>query len=152
MDRIAIARRALNNTTSSSRCSFLRRSNVVCCNRNTLSFKSTRCAHPSIIRHQFSSLPTPSNSSSLQSKEESNNELAVDPYANLLPIDYTTSSVIKGEESQILEIQLRPNQMVRAESGAMLYMTDGVHMETSMGLGGSSSGGLSSGLTRMMTG
>jgi len=42
--------------------------------------------------------------------------------------------------------------MVRAESGAMLYMTDGVHMETSMGLGGSSSGGLSAGLTRMMTG
>ena len=42
--------------------------------------------------------------------------------------------------------------MVRAESGAMLYMTDGVHMETSMGLGGSSGSGLSAGLTRMMTG
>ena len=151
MDRIAIARRALNSTVS-SQCSFLRRSNVVCCNRNT-SILSTRCAHPSIIRHQFSSLPTPSNSSSQQPKEKSNNEVVVDPYANLLPIDYTTSSVIKGEESQILEIQLLPNQMVRAESGAMLYMTDGVHMETSMGLGGSSSGsGLSAGFTRMMTG
>ena len=96
MDRIAIARRALNNT-SSRRHSFLRRSNVVCCKRNA-SILSTRCAHPSIIR-QLSSLPT-SNSSSLQPKEESNNEVKVDPYANLLPIDYTTSSVITGEESQ----------------------------------------------------
>jgi len=42
--------------------------------------------------------------------------------------------------------------MLRAESGAMLYMTEGVDMETSMGLGGKSSGGLSAGMTRMMTG
>jgi len=96
MDRIAIARRALNSTSSSRR-SFLSRSEAVCCNRNA-SILSTRCAHPSIIHRQLSSLPTPSNSSSLQSKED--NELAVDPYAHLLPIDYTTSSVITGEESQ----------------------------------------------------
>jgi len=150
MDRIAIARRALNSTSLSRRSS-LGKSNVVRCNNRNASISSTRCvAHPSIIRHQFSSLPTPP--SSLQ-KEESNKEVATDPYTNLLPIDYTTSSVITGEESQILEIQLKPNQMVRAESGAMLYMTDGVHMETSMGLGGNSSGGgLSAGFTRMMTG
>ena len=45
--------------------------------------------------------------------------------------------------------------MLRAESGAMLYMTQGVTMETSMGLGaskGSNQGGFSKGLTRMMTG
>jgi len=45
--------------------------------------------------------------------------------------------------------------MLRAESGAMLYMTEGVTMETSMGLGGggkTSGGGFSAGLTRMMTG
>eukprot|EP00581_Thalassiosira_minuscula_P019748 CAMPEP_0183734734 /NCGR_PEP_ID=MMETSP0737-20130205/44660_1 /TAXON_ID=385413 /ORGANISM="Thalassiosira miniscula, Strain CCMP1093" /LENGTH=241 /DNA_ID=CAMNT_0025968307 /DNA_START=389 /DNA_END=1111 /DNA_ORIENTATION=+ len=34
----------------------------------------------------------------------------------------------------------------------MVYMTDGVSMETSMGLKGSSSSGFSAGLTRMMTG
>ena len=47
--------------------------------------------------------------------------------------------------------------MLRAESGAMLYMTHGVVMETSMGLGGTSGqhqqqSGLSAGFTRMMTG
>ena len=47
--------------------------------------------------------------------------------------------------------------MLRAESGAMIYMTHGVVMETSMGLGGTSGqhqqqSGLSAGFTRMMTG
>ena len=43
--------------------------------------------------------------------------------------------------------------MLRAESGSMLYMTHGVQMETSMGLNNNdASGGLSTGITRMMTG
>ena len=104
---------------------------------------------PFSITRQFSSLPTPSSNSSLSQADQNNEN---DPYANLVPIDYTTSSQISGEESQILEVQLLPNQMLRAESGAMLYMTEGVQMQTSMGLGGGNSGGLATGLTRMMTG
>jgi len=43
--------------------------------------------------------------------------------------------------------------MLRAESGSMLYMTHGVQMETSMGLNNNDAGsGLSTGITRMMTG
>ena len=37
-------------------------------------------------------------------------------------IDFTTSSTTSGEESQILEVKLREGEMLRAESGAMLYM------------------------------
>ena len=37
-------------------------------------------------------------------------------------IDFTTSSTVSGEESQILEVKLREGEMLRAESGAMLYM------------------------------
>jgi len=76
---------------------------------------------------------------------------AVSHQKSYLPIDFTTSSQISGEESQILEVHLCPNQILRAESGAMLYMTEGVNMETSMGLSGGS-GGVSTGFTRMMAG
>eukprot|EP00978_Attheya_sp_CCMP212_P042307 scaffold255492_cov44-Attheya_sp.AAC.2 len=65
----------------------------------------------------------------------------------LVPIDFDAASRISGEESQIVEVTLRPNQVLRAESGAMLYMTKGIHMETSMG-----GGGMSSGFKRMLTG
>ncbi|KAL7499042.1 hypothetical protein ACHAWT_009638 [Skeletonema menzelii] len=95
-----------------------------------------------IINRQFSSLPASNVSSSL-TPAPSNSTLA--------PIDFTTSSTISGDESQILQVHLRPNQMLRAESGSMLYMTHGVKMETSMGLNSNDAGGLSTGLTRMMT-
>ena len=75
------------------------------------------------------------------------------------PIDFTTQSQISGSESQILEIQLRPNQILRAESGAMLYMSQGITMETSMGVVGASSSSspstssmFATGFTRLMTG
>jgi len=63
-----------------------------------------------------------------------------------LPIDFDVSSKIEGNESQIVTIELEPNQVLRAESGAMMYMTEGVTMETTTG------GGLSAGFKRMMTG
>ena len=49
------------------------------------------------------------------------------------PINFDTSSSIQGEESQILQIKLQPNQTLRAESGAMLFMTEGVEMGTYTG-------------------
>jgi uncharacterized protein (TIGR00266 family) len=62
------------------------------------------------------------------------------------PIDFDIGSKVEGNESQILTVALEPGQVLRAESGAMMYMTDGVQMNTTSG------GGLSSGFQRMLTG
>ncbi len=57
-------------------------------------------------------------------------------------IDYQ----IFGHEMQLVEIELDPNETVRAEAGAMMYMTQGIKMETSTG------GGLLKGFKRALTG
>ncbi len=44
-------------------------------------------------------------------------------------IDYT----IQGSEMQFVEIELDPGESAIAEAGAMLYMTDGIQMETIFG-------------------
>ena len=62
------------------------------------------------------------------------------------PIDFDVASKIAGNESQIVTVELEPGQILRAESGAMMYMTDGVEMSTTTG------GGLSAGFRRMLTG
>lgn len=63
-----------------------------------------------------------------------------------VPIDFDAASRVEGQESQIVTVDLEPGNVLRAESGAMLYMTDGVDMETTTG------GGLSAGFKRMLTG
>jgi uncharacterized protein (TIGR00266 family) len=68
--------------------------------------------------------------------------------SNNLPtklIDFSIAAKIEGEESQIAKVKLRPGEVLRAEAGAMLYMTDGVEMNTSLQ-------GASAAFTRMMTG
>lgn len=57
-------------------------------------------------------------------------------------IDYR----IFGGDMQTVEVELDPKEGVRAEAGAMLYMEDGIEMQTNTG------GGLFSGLKRMVTG
>lgn len=52
-------------------------------------------------------------------------------------IDYR----IFGEEMQCVEIELDPNETVIAESGAFMYMTDGIQMQTIFGDGSKSNGG-----------
>ena len=49
------------------------------------------------------------------------------------PIDFDINSKIEGNESQIVTITLEPGQVLRAESGAMMYMTQGVEMNTTTG-------------------
>jgi Mitochondrial biogenesis AIM24 len=49
------------------------------------------------------------------------------------PIDFDVASKIEGNESQIVTVALEPGQVLRAESGAMMYMTDGVEMNTTTG-------------------
>lgn len=57
-------------------------------------------------------------------------------------IDYK----IYGDDMQIVEIELDPNEGVRAEVGTMMYMDEGIEMQTSTG------GGMFSGFKRMLTG
>lgn len=57
-------------------------------------------------------------------------------------IDYQ----IYGDDMQLIEIELDPGEGVRAEAGAMVYMEDGIEMQTSTG------GGLFKGFKRMITG
>jgi len=62
------------------------------------------------------------------------------------PIDFDVASKIEGNESQIVTVALEPGQVLRAESGSMMFMTDGITMETTTG------GGMSAGFKRMLTG
>lgn len=57
-------------------------------------------------------------------------------------IDYT----ILGDDMQLVEVELDPGEGVRAEAGAMMYMEDGIEMQTS------TDGGLFKGFKRMITG
>lgn len=67
-------------------------------------------------------------------------------------IDYK----IIGEDIQIVEIELDPNETVIAEAGSMLFMEDGIQFETKMGDGSQPDQGLMGKLfqagTRMLTG
>jgi uncharacterized protein (TIGR00266 family) len=63
---------------------------------------------------------------------------------SFVPVDLQASAKIEGEESQIATITLKPGQTLRAESGSMIYMTEGVKMETSSDV--------SSAMKRFMTG
>lgn len=62
-------------------------------------------------------------------------------------LDLQSSSKIEGEESQIATITLKPGQVLRAESGSMLFMTSGVSMEATSG-----NAGMSGAMKRMLTG
>jgi len=57
-------------------------------------------------------------------------------------IDYK----IFGDDMQLVEIELDPGEGVRAEAGAMMYMNEGIELQTSTG------GGMFRGLKRMITG
>jgi len=57
-------------------------------------------------------------------------------------IDYK----IYGDDMQVVEIELDTGEGVRAEAGAMMFMEDGIEMQTSTG------GGLFKGFKRMIAG
>ena len=100
--------------------------------------QSSRGAWITPTRRQFSS-----SSSSIETRKDA--VTSADGVVGF-PIDFDTASSIEGKESQIVTIRLEPDQVLRAESGAMMYMTDGVQMNTTSG------GGLSAGFQRMLTG
>jgi hypothetical protein len=41
-------------------------------------------------------------------------------------IDFTAAAKIEGDESHVATIVLQPGEILRAESGAMVFMTEGV--------------------------
>ena len=53
---------------------------------------------------------------------------------------------ILGDDLQLVEIELDPGESVRAEAGTMMYMEEGIEMQTSTG------GGILKGLKRIVTG
>ena len=57
-------------------------------------------------------------------------------------IDYD----IVGDDMQLVEVELDPTEGVRAEAGTMIYMDDGIRMQTDTG------GGLFKGFKRMVSG
>jgi len=57
-------------------------------------------------------------------------------------IDYR----IYGDDMQIVEVELDPGEGVRAEAGALMFMEDGIEMQTS------AEGGIFKGFKRMLTG
>ena len=57
-------------------------------------------------------------------------------------IDFT----LKGDDMQLVEVELDPGEGVRAEAGTMLYMSDGIEMQTDTG------GGMFKGFKRMVSG
>ena len=57
-------------------------------------------------------------------------------------IDYE----IYGDDMKIVEVELDPGEGVRAEAGAMMFMDEGIEMQTSTG------GGLFKGFKRMIIG
>lgn len=59
-----------------------------------------------------------------------------------------------GDDIQAVVLSLNPGEAVRAEAGAMLYMSDSIEMNTSVGTGGENGmmGALMSGLKRAVSG
>jgi uncharacterized protein (TIGR00266 family) len=67
-------------------------------------------------------------------------------------IDYT----IYGDDMQFVEVELDPNEATVAEAGGMMYMDDGIEMETVFGDGSQQQGGIMGALMgagkRLLTG
>jgi hypothetical protein len=76
------------------------------------SFRTFRSFHTSQILNS-------SNSNVPVSQNESNNLPAAF-------IDFAVASKIDGDESHVATIVLRPGETLRAESGAMIFMTEGI--------------------------
>ncbi len=53
---------------------------------------------------------------------------------------------ILGDDIQVVQVEMDPQEAVRAEAGAMLYMEEGIEMQTG------TAGGIFKGLKRMITG
>jgi uncharacterized protein (TIGR00266 family) len=73
-----------------------------------------------------------------------------------MPTMHEIDFKIYGDDMQFVEVELDPNEAVVAEAGGMMYMEDGIEMETIFGDGSQSSSGLMGALLgagkRLLTG
>ncbi|CAM9766393.1 unnamed protein product, partial [Choristocarpus tenellus] len=99
--------------------------------------------NPRLIRYVVRPLSSVQKQSDNAKEPEVTN---IDRAALAPPIDFDMCSVVEGQESQIVTIELEPNQMIRAEAGNLVFMEDGIEMDTSTG------GGMSSMFKRVITG
>ena len=65
----------------------------------------------------------------LSSNGNNGNAVATVPSSSL--VNFQTSAKIEGDETQIATFTLQPHQTIRAETGSLIFMTEGVEMETS---------------------
>ncbi|CAM9304558.1 unnamed protein product, partial [Ectocarpus sp. 13 AM-2016] len=54
------------------------------------------------------------------------------------PLDFDMASKVEGQESQMVTFELEPGQVIRAEAGNLVFMEDGIEMDTNTGGGASS--------------
>lgn len=84
------------------------------------------------LRHLSSSSSSPAAAVAVpaeQQQESSPSPPEQQQQQSLLPaklIDFATQARIEGEESHVATVTLHPGEALRAEAGAMLYMTEGV--------------------------
>ena len=90
------------------------------------------------LRSKSGKTPSSSNDTSITQTSKSSDGVVA------IPVDFDVASTIEGNESQIVTVELEPGQVLRAESGAMLYMTKDVQMETTSNV--------SAGFKRFLTG
>mmetsp|Transcript_18580 Transcript_18580/g.50794 ORF Transcript_18580/g.50794 Transcript_18580/m.50794 type:complete len:521 (+) Transcript_18580:2-1564(+) len=97
---------------------------------------------PSTIPSSSVPATTPTTPTTPSTNDDNTTNLPAPP---TIPIDWDTQCQIQGEESHVALIELKPGQVLRAESGAMRFLTDGVDMTTELR-------GLSAALQRTLTG
>lgn len=100
-------------------------------NRNRLFFllrraSSVRTGLPVRSRKCFSSTRTTAvaNVATTDASSSSKIQMRSSDGVVATPIDFDVSSRVSGSESQVLTVLLKKGQVLRAESGAMMYMTE----------------------------
>eukprot|EP00752_Nemacystus_decipiens_P012716 g11267.t1 len=100
-----------------------------------------------VVRRSSSSMPKPSGGSELSATGSSTPAAAdQDHLALAKPLDFDMASKVEGQESQMVTFELDPGQVIRAEAGNLVFMEDGIEMDTNTG------GGASSMFRRVITG
>ncbi|CAM9744469.1 unnamed protein product [Ectocarpus fasciculatus] len=106
--------------------------------------------HTAVFSRKSSSRsnPTSSNGGEVAATGGSNAPAATeqDHLALAKPLDFDMASKVEGQESQMVTFDLEPGQVIRAEAGNLVFMEDGIEMDTNTG------GGASNMFRRVITG
>ncbi|CAM9510778.1 unnamed protein product [Scytosiphon promiscuus] len=105
-------------------------------------------ASTAVFSRNSSSRSKASSSAEVAAAGSSNAPVAADQdhLALAKPLDFDMASKVEGQESQMVTFELEPDQVIRAEAGNLIFMEDGIEMDTNTG------GGASSMFRRVITG